>query len=96
MSIAPLGRAAIELAALVVAFHGMSYWIYFLQLKEYRLDRLRASFETWHDLRTALVRQFTLRHWYVPKLTARAVTSALIASALFLAAFFEGEIRAQS
>ncbi len=61
-----------------VIFHQILYWHWFWQLKEYRLDRVRASFATKYDWLKAIKEQFDLRRWFRPKLTVRlAITGAI-------------------
>lgn len=62
----------------IIYLHQVLYWVYWWQLKEYRIDRFKAGFS-----KKSLLWQFDLRHWWRPKLTARAIISILISLIFF-------------
>ena len=74
-------------ALLFIAIHELLYWVYFWQVKEYRLDRFRGSFDTAHDIYKALFQSINLRRWYRPKITTRAFVIFVLGTILFLAFF---------
>lgn len=64
----------LKVLVFIVFIHQVLYWIWLWQLKEYRLDRFKGGF-SWK----CLIQQFDLRVWWQPKLTLRAVLSAILA-----------------
>lgn len=62
----------------IIYLHQVFYWVWLWQLKEYRIDRFKAS---WNG--KYLLEQFDLRTWWRPKLTARAIISILISLIFF-------------
>ena len=62
-----------EIIYLIIFIHQILFWVYLWQIKEYRIDRFRAGWNSQN-----LIRQFDLRHWPRPKLTARAFFSVVI------------------
>lgn len=75
----------------VLIFHQICYFAYLWQLKEYRLDRMRAGLRTRHDILKILIQQFDVRVWFRPKVTARAAAVITLSFILaFLIWFFVG------
>lgn len=63
----------VNLILLIILLHQALFWVYFWQLKEYRLDRMLASFETKYDYFKVLKNQFNLKVWFRPKSTFRSI-----------------------
>ena len=69
----------------IILFHQAFFWVYFWQVKEYRLDRFFASFETKYDYYKVIKNQFNLKTWFRPKLTFRSIFTLVL---LFILIFF--------
>lgn len=67
---------------LVIAVHQILYWVYWWQVKEYRLDRFKAGF-SWE----MVIWQFDVRKWFRPKATSRALVIVLVSAALCVLAW---------
>ena len=62
----------------VIYLHQLLYWLWYWQIKEYRLDRFKAGF-SWQQV----LAQFDVRHWWRPKLTTRVILAFLISLVFF-------------
>jgi len=77
----------IRYAVFIVGLHALLYWVYFLQLKEYRFDRFKNSFDTIHDVWKVVKDQWNLRRWYRPKATLRALLTLVFGFFFFVSVF---------
>ncbi len=78
----------LKIFLLFLGVHEILYWVYFLQLKEYRFDRLRSALWEQGTFKKTLCNPFDLRHWFRPKPTIRAIVIGLLPAVFFLAPFF--------
>lgn len=65
-------------ALVLLTFHEIFYWVWYSQVKEYRLDRIKAGLSTISDLTKAITDSLDLRQWWRPRWTIRAGTSTAI------------------
>ena len=87
----------INLFFIVLIFHQICYFAYLWQLKEYRMDRMRAGLRTRHEIVKVLISQFDVRTWWRPKMTVRAACVIMISFTIaFLFWFFVGNGRDRS
>ena len=63
----------------IFGLHQIFFWLYWFQVKEYRLDRFLSSLK--EDWRWLVVEQWNLRRWFRPKLTLRSGLTLLLAVA---------------
>lgn len=77
---------AIPLLLIIIIFiHQTLFWIYFWQLKEYRLDRFFDALNTRFDILKAFKNQYNLLSWFRPRPTFRALISTILS--LFITIF---------
>lgn len=70
----------------VLGLHQLIFWLYWLQVKEYRLDRLWSSLKKeWLWL---FMEQWNLRRWYRPKLTMRIGLALTLGVSLIFLEYF--------